>query len=220
MERFLEAYVGEYASGKSEVAINRALDLKTQGREVTLVDFDLVEPFYTLRPLKRKLEEKGIQVLAWNREESMGLGETGNLIKREARWVLKRPGDIILDIGYGVEGSKTLNLLEEKEKYPQLKIYAVINIGRPLTNTVKKIVDYIKSLGIIHGLINNSHLGRETDIAFVQKGAELVTRAGKILKLPIMCSYVQQSLKEVIGEYDRQGNPVRILHRYMEEAFW
>ena len=36
-ERIVEAYIGEYASGKSEIAINRALELHSQGRQVSLV---------------------------------------------------------------------------------------------------------------------------------------------------------------------------------------
>ena len=60
MDRIVEAYIGEYASGKSENAVNRALTLAKQGREVTLVDLDLVEPVYTLRPLISLLEEKGV----------------------------------------------------------------------------------------------------------------------------------------------------------------
>ena len=60
-DRIIEAYIGEYASGKSEMAINRALELKNQGRQVTLVDLDTVEPFYTLRILKKDLEEMGLE---------------------------------------------------------------------------------------------------------------------------------------------------------------
>ena len=56
MVPIIEAYVGEYASGKSENAVNRALELKRQGLAVTLVDLDTVEPCYTLRPIKQELE--------------------------------------------------------------------------------------------------------------------------------------------------------------------
>src|SRR5690606_12288002 len=73
--RVLEAYVGEYASGKSENAINRGCQLARSGRRVRLVDLDLVEPFYTLRPLKRRLEREGLEVLAWETSELVGLGE-------------------------------------------------------------------------------------------------------------------------------------------------
>ena len=54
-QRIVEAYVGEYASGKSENAVNRALALHRQGRQVTLVDLDMVEPCFCLRPLKKSL---------------------------------------------------------------------------------------------------------------------------------------------------------------------
>ncbi len=45
-----EAYVGEYASGKSEVAINRARQLAQRQEKVTLVDLDLMEPFLIQPP--------------------------------------------------------------------------------------------------------------------------------------------------------------------------
>ena len=158
MERVVEAYTGEYASGKSENAINRALELKEQGHEVTLVDLDTVEPFYTLRPLKAWLEEQGITVIGWGPEDSFGLGETGGRIKPAARWVLRRKGAIILDIGYGVYGARTLNLVEEGDKDPDLQILAVVNTARPMTAKRDDIVEYIRSLGRVDGLVSNTHL--------------------------------------------------------------
>lgn len=220
MSRVLEAYIGEYASGKSEVAINRALDLLTDGRKVTLVDLDIVEPFYTLRPLKKELEAKGLKVLAWDTGETHGLGEVGNIIKPQVKWALRQEGDVILDIGYGVEGAKTLNLVEEKEKHPELKIYAVINIGRPATSDKEEIVEYIKTLGSVHGLINNSHLGKETDLAFIQEGARVVTEAARELGIPVIATTVEARFGPEIGLQDSQGNPVRLLNRYMDRAFW
>jgi hypothetical protein len=110
--RIVEAYIGEYAAGKSEVALSRALELAQGGSQVTLVDLDLVEPCYTLRPLQQDLKAGGVDVIAWETKELIGLGEAGTILKPQARWSLKRPGNIILDIGYGVEGSRILQLLE------------------------------------------------------------------------------------------------------------
>jgi hypothetical protein len=50
----LEAYIGEYASGKSENAVNRAVQFADLGRKVTLVDLDLVEPDWKHRKLRKK----------------------------------------------------------------------------------------------------------------------------------------------------------------------
>lgn len=220
MARIVEAYIGEYASGKSEVAINRALDLLKKESPVTLVDLDIVEPFYTIRPIKRELEEKGLKVIGWETSETKGLGEAGNLIKPAMKWVLRQEGNIVLDIGYGVEGAKTLNLVEEKEKHPELRIYAVINIGRPITSDREEIISYVQTLGQVHGLINNSHLGDETDVSFIEEGSKIVTEAAQALGLEVIATTIDYRLKDKIGSHDSFGNPIRLLYRYMDRSFW
>ncbi|WP_273483785.1 hypothetical protein [Desulforamulus ruminis] len=219
-KRIVEAYVGEYASGKSEVAVNRALELAGLGRKVNLVDLDIVEPCYTLRPIKKKLEDAGMTVIAWETRETMGLGEAGNTIKPESRWALYREGDVILDIGYGIEGAKTLNLLEGVEETPELKIIAVINAKRPMTSTVKEILDYIKELEPIHALINNTHLGDETTPEVVQEGARMVSEVSNILGIPVVATTADQEVARQLGAQDSMGHPVRPLVRYMPHTFW
>jgi hypothetical protein len=216
----LEAYIGEYASGKSENAVNRAVQFADLGRKVTLVDLDLVEPTYTLRPLKKILEQKGVSVLAWDTDELIGLGETGNILKPEVRFCLRHPGDVILDIGYGSFGAQVLNLVEGAADNPDLKVYAVINIARPLTSDVSAIVEHVRLLDQVDGLINNSHLGEETDIDFVREGARIVTEAAAALGLPVVATSVMEQLSKAVGETDWYGHPVRVLHRYLPQAFW
>jgi hypothetical protein len=210
----VEAYIGEYASGKSENAVNRALWLANQGRKVTLADLDIVEPFYTLRPIKEKLESKGIEVIAWESSQTMGLGEAGNVIKPELRWVLKKPGDIILDVGYGVEGAKTLNIIPGAYENPYLKIIVVINTSRPMTSTVEDIVEYVKSLGRVDGIVNN------TNIDIIQNGAKLIKEASTILKVPVLFTSAEVSHQKKLGKRDIVGNPVFYIERYMPETFW
>lgn len=219
-EPVIEGYVGEYASGKSENAVNRALSLVKQGRKVTLADLDIVEPFYTLRPIKSELESLGLNVLAWETKDTFGLGEAGTLLRPEIRWVLKRDGDIILDIGYGVEGAKTLNLLEGVKDNPYLKIIAVINISRPLTHTVDDIVEYVASLGRVDALLNNTHLGEETTVQVIQEGAKVVSEAAKRLGLEMICTSAEERFKPELGDKDIMGNPIKYLRRFMPQTFW
>ncbi|MGD0621895.1 MAG: hypothetical protein ABSA82_05445 [Thermacetogeniaceae bacterium] len=218
--RVVEAYIGEYASGKSEIAVNRALELTRLGRPVTLVDLDLVEPCYTLRALKKELEQAGITVLAWETGELIGLGETGNLVKPSTRFCLLRPGDVIMDIGYGISGARVLNLVENAWQDPDLKIYAVINVARPMTATVDQIVDHVRDMGRVDGLINNSHLGDETGVAIVDQGARTVADASRILGIPVVATVVPEGLASSFGKSDRYGHPVRVIRRHMPRAFW
>lgn len=218
--RVLEAYIGEYAGGKSENAVNRAVELARLGRRVTLVDLDLVEPCYTLRPLKGILGEKGVTVLAWDTGELIGIGETGNILKPEVRFCLRHPGDVILDIGYGASGLQVLNLVEGAAEEQDLRVYAVINIARPMTASVAGIIEHVRSLDKVDGLINNSHLGEETDIEFVQEGARIVKEAAAVLGLPVVATSVIERLAAAVGETDRYGHRVRVLQRYLPQAFW
>ena len=216
----VEAYVGEYASGKSELAINRALELCGKGEMVTLVDLDFVEPFYTLRPLKQMLEGKGLSVIGWGTKDSFGLGETGGRINPSARWVLKRPGHIIMDVGYGVHGAASLNLVEGALDNEELKVWAVINVTRPMTSTVEDIVDYVKNLGRVDGLINNTHLGHETTIDLVLAGWRVVKEAASLLGLPVVYSAVEERLRPEALASELRNQNIKFIRRYMPGAMW
>lgn len=221
IQRIVEGYIGEYASGKSENAINRAIELAKQGRTVTLVDLDLVEPFYTLRPIQDELSRLDIDVVAWHTNETMGLGEAGNVLKPEMKWVLRREGDIIMDIGYGIEGSKTLNLVEGALEDPDLRIIGVINISRPMTYTVEDIVEHVRDMQPVHALLNNTHLGDETTLEVIKEGSERVSQAARELGIPVVATTVDESLKSAFPQgTDWLGNPIRTLKRFMPRAFW
>lgn len=219
-KRIVEAYTGEYAGGKSENALNRALALARQGRKVTLVDLDIVEPVYTLRPLQAELTALGVHVIAWQTRDTIGLGEAGTILKPDARWALRNEGDIILDIGYGVEGTKTLNLLEGAGADPDLCVIAVINISRPMTAGVGDIVAHVREIGRADALLNNTHLSEETSAAVVQEGARVVTEAARQLGLPVAATAAVADIAKEIGPFDCMGNPVRVLTRFMQKAFW
>lgn len=219
MGRIIEAYIGEYASGKSEMAINRALELMKQDRQVTLVDLDTVEPFYTLRTLKKFLEGMGLNVISFAREDSFGLGETGAMLNPRARWALMNPGDIIMDIGYGVQGAKTLNLVEGAYESPDLKILAVINGTRPMTDTQDKVVEYLTELGRVDAIILNTHLGDKSTTEIIKKGNDMIAAAARDLNIPIAYVALSEDLRDFIPG-DEYTVPIKYIKRYMPGAMW
>lgn len=220
MADLIEAYVGEYASGKSEVAVNRSLLLHSQGHAVTLVDLDLVEPTYTLRPLKRRLVGMGLRVIAWETGETTGLGEAGMVLHPEVRSVLRHQGSVVLDVGYGVYGSEVLNLVEGALQHPALRIYLVVNLSRPMTGSVRDVVNEARRFQHLDGVVNNTHLGQETTPQLVQQSALLVGEAAKELHLPVVATTAIAEVARLIGQRDIAGNPVWNIHRYLPDAFW
>lgn len=216
--RIIEAYVGEYASGKSEIAINRALELQRMQRKVTLVDLDIVEPFYTLRPIKESLEKEGLNVIAYSRSDSFGLGETGAMLNPQARWALRNEGDVIFDVGYGIHGAKTLNLIEEADQ-SGITVLAVINYMRPMTGSVKLIKEYIKELGIVHAIVANTHLGDETTLDIIIKGNLEIFEAARQIEIPVAYIAIEEKHKESVNK-EEFIVPVKFIRRYMPAAIW
>lgn len=217
--RIVEAYIGEYASGKSEMAINRALELKNQGRRVTLVDLDTVEPFYTLRILKKDLEQMGIDVISFAREDAFGLGETGAMLNPQARWALMREGDIILDIGYGIQGAKTLNLVEGAYESPDLKILAVINGSRPMTDSREKIKEYLVELGRVDAIVLNTHLGDKSTPEIIIQGNNVVKEAAGEVGIPIAYMAIEENWREAMPSTENNIT-TKYIKRYMPGAIW
>lgn len=219
--RIVEAFVGEYASGKSENAVNRALSLYEQGhRPLTLVDLDIDEPTYTLRPIKLQLEQSGLGVIAWETRQTVGLGEAGSTIHPDVKWSLRKEGHLVYDVGYGVYGSRTLNLVEGVWDCPELRVYMVINLSRPMTSSVDRIVDEVRSFGRVNALINNTHLGDETTTDLIYKGADAVAQAALVLDMPVAATSAVENLAAELRAEGRLPHPIWSLKRFMPQAFW
>jgi hypothetical protein len=113
-----------------------------------------------------------------------------------------------------------LNLVEGALEHPRLELLLVVNTARPLTSTVDGIEDEARRFTRITGLVNNTHLGEETEMQLVQRGAERVSLAARRLDLPVVATCALQSLAAEMGPEDIMGNPVWPLKRYLHTAFW
>jgi len=226
MARKVEVYAGAYASGKSEISINRALMLHNKGKQITLVDLDTVEPAYTLRPIKNELENLGLHVVT--QTGYIGLGETGNVISGEQKNCLLFPGDIVIDVGYGAGGLDILEVISGIDKEEDLDIYIVINTSKPETSNVDDIVEYIKwSQGSgnynwkkFNGIISNTHFADETEKNDVINGFRKTKQASEILNIPIIAITVSESLYPEFGSDSFEDIPLWPLKRFMPKALW
>ena len=54
---------GHYGSGKTNIAVNWAKMLKAQGKSVTIVDLDIVNPYFRTKDSQREFDELGIKLV-------------------------------------------------------------------------------------------------------------------------------------------------------------
>lgn len=224
--RRVEVYTGAYASGKSETAINRAIDLHNSGKSVTIVDLDTVEPAYTLRPLVKQLEEKGLNVIA--QTDYFGLGEAASYVTGDQINCLSvAEDDVVIDVGYGASGLDVLDILNGIEKEADLNIYIVINTSKFETSSVENILEYIEfSSGLekrewkkFSGIISNTHFGDETTKEDVISGLEMIKEVSEKTGIPVIAVGVDKKLE---SEFENTclGVPVWIYDRMMPNALW
>ena len=225
--RTVEIYTGAYASGKSENAINRAISYIKENKEITLVDLDTVEPAYCMRPLEKQLREMGIDLIL--QSDYFGLGEAGSYVTNEQINCLKKTDkDIVIDVGYGVTGLDTLDILNDIDKEENIKIYLVVNTSKFETRDVESILEYIqfnsgenaKPWKKISGLISNTHLGDETTIEDIKRGYEILKEVSKITKTPIVYISVDEKFKSEFLQNEFDGTPVKYLTRLIPKALW
>ncbi len=225
MDRTIEVYAGAYASGKSETAINRARHLAEQGKSITLVDLDSVEPAYTLRPIAHELTALGINVIT--QPDNFGLGEAASYVTSAQINCLKNDGNIIIDVGYGSGGLDILDIINDIGDEKNLCINLVVNTAKYETSTLDNIIEYVEfSEGVnkrpwkkFCGLISNTHFGDDTTKEDIINGYQKLKEASLILKIPITAIGVPEKLaSEFELKYD--NTDIWIYKRMMPRAFW
>ena len=225
MTRTVEVYAGAYASGKSETALNRARILTEQGKKITLVDLDSVEPAYTLRPIAKELTDLGINVIT--QLDNFGLGEAASYVTSAQINCLKNDGDIVIDVGYGAGGLDILDIITDIDKEKDLRIYLVVNTSKFETSTVENIIEYVTfSEGLekrpwkkFAGFISNTHFGDETTKEDIINGYEKLKEVSKQLNIPIKAIGVPSNLAlDFSRTYD--GIEIWFYNRMMPKAFW
>ena len=225
--RTVEIYTGAYASGKSENAINRAISYIKDKKEITLVDLDTVEPAYCMRPLEKKLKDFGINLIL--QSDYFGLGEAGSYVTNEQINCLKKTkGDIIIDVGYGVTGLDTLDILNDIDLEQNIQIYLVVNTSKFETRDVESILEYIefnngenlKPWKKITGFISNTHLGDETTLTDIKRGYQILNEVSRCTSIPIVAISVDEKFKDEFKDGIYDNKPVRFLTRLMPNALW
>lgn len=170
---------GNYGSGKTELALNLALQSASKGFRTTLVDLDIVNPYFRSAEKSAELEEKGIRVLM----PTFALTTVDiPALPAEIQSVFETPWDkIIFDVGGDDTGAAALGRYAPQfRRYRQQTVSVmVINCMRPLTGTLEDILDLngrIAARGRLQTdwFINNTNLADQTEPDMVQYGESIV----------------------------------------------
>ena len=194
---------GHYGTGKTNCAVNMAMDLKRQYPKVAVADLDIVNPYFRTKDSEAEFEKAGIELIC-SRYANTNL-DIPALPENLYRITEDRDTKMILDIGGDDSGAIVLGRLAsailDENDYEML---TVINKYRPLTPDVESTVEVLREIEAssripFTGIVNNSNLGEETvpeDVAASLKYAEDVASA---MGIPVVMTTVKADLYEVLA---------------------
>lgn len=214
--------VGDYGSGKTEIAVNLALHLASfrntiaELEHVTIADLDLVNPYFRCREAMELMEHDGIEVVVppgGHRFADLPilLPQIKGLLQDD------RPGRVsVLDVGGDEVGSRVLAGINQSFDPKTHGFWFVVNANRPFNDTVQGCVRAIRRIegasGLrVTGLVSNTHMMADTTLEMVQQGIELSEQISELLGIPIILIGAMDGLAEQLST----SHPVLTMRRWM-----
>lgn len=191
--------VGHFGSGKTEIALNLAMDLASRGKPVTMADLDVVKPYFRTRSARALLTESGIDLLV---PEGDHIHADLPIIVPQIRSHLRHPsGHLIVDVGGDDVGARVLGSLSDVVPADAAECFLVLNFRRPSTPDVAGAVAMAREIEVVGrlpltGLISNTHLMDQTTPEVILEGLDSARATGDRLGLPVVSVAVAEALAD------------------------
>ncbi|KUK52164.1 MAG: hypothetical protein XD78_2172 [Desulfotomaculum sp. 46_296] len=201
-QKQLSLFAGGFGSGKTEVALNYAVNLHQKGFPVTVVDLDILNHYFRAGTAKKSLEKMGIAMIS--PREELAYADLPALSPGIYSVLQGGKGYGVLDIGGDDLGAIALSRFREDIPEDGHCFFLVVNPYRPMTADVKGIDKVKRSIESasrlkIHALVSNPNLGHGTDIETVMNGHQIVMKASEELGLPVDFLSIRRDLADLIA---------------------
>jgi len=187
---------GHYGCGKTNLSVNLALDLTARYSQVTLVDLDVVNPYFRSSDYTALLERHGVRVIA---PTFAGTTLDTPVLSPAIASAFEADGAVIFDVGGDDAGATALGRYSKDIAPLDYDLLYVINRYRSLTTTAEEAAALLAEIeGAAHlkatGVVNNSHLRGDTTAATVRDSVEFARETARLLDLPLRFTTVPIAL--------------------------
>lgn len=194
---------GHYGSGKTNVAVNIAAELKKTRDSVTVADLDIVNPYFRTKDSAAYFEEQGIRLICSAYANSNV--DIPALPQEMYALTDDRSMTAVLDIGGDDRGALVLGRLAPKILLENdYEMLMVINCYRPLTRDAVSTLEVMREIEYaggmrFTGLVNNSNLGAQTDVENILASREYAEEVSRLSGLPIVMTTVARELYPAVA---------------------
>jgi hypothetical protein len=232
----LVLFTGRFGSGKTEAAINYALDLTgrsgsaasetatrdncgflaAQSLGVILVDLDIVTPYFRSRETAEAMAQRGVQVVA---PAVVGQHLHIPAITPQILGAIQQTDrPTVLDVGGDRQGARALGQFSGAIRERGYTLHFVVNPYRPFTETLEGLASSIAEIEAsarlqVTDLVSNPNLMRETTRQQIVDGHAKIERFARELDLPIAFVCIERRWLATF-ERDDFAQPILPLDRF------
>lgn len=195
--------VGNYGSGKTELSLALALEMRRSepNSRIALVDLDIVNPYFRSAEQSDLLRQHSIEVFM----PSFAMSTVDiPALPANIMAVFEQPFDrVIIDVGGDDTGATALGRYAPQltTRREEITMLYVVNPFRPLSGTEEDIAELFGLIGqkariTPDALVNNANLQEHTTAQDVLEGQALLEKVSQRLNLPLAFTAGLPHLKE------------------------
>jgi hypothetical protein len=223
--RPITVLVGHAGVGKTNVALGLALDQAAGGREVTLADLDVVNPYFRSSDYPELLRESNIRliapVLARTTLDTPSLtGELDAVIEEVAADPDRRR--LIIDVGGDDDGATTIGRWSKmlRDAGNSMQVLYVVSAFRALTQTPAEAAAMLPDIEEhahlrADAILNTSNLGDATTQENVEHGRSFASEVAQLTGLPLVATIVPAVVGELPAEDGPEREPMVLMPRHV-----
>ena len=216
----LTLFAGHYGSGKTNIAVNYALLLAKEGKQVCIGDLDIVNPYFRTADSAKELEKAGVTLISPQFANSNV--DLPALPAEAYRLVEDKSIYGIMDIGGDDRGAYALGryvpAIKAENDY---RMIFVANCYRPLTRTPEEALEVMGEIEAACGLaftdlVNNANLGTETTADTVLSSLSYMEKLSELSGLPIFAHTAEASVAQQLFGKLEPVIPLQLQEKYFD----
>ena len=212
-QKRITVFCGHYGSGKTNIAVNYALRLKQTHARVSIIDLDIVNPYFRTKDSEDELRAAGVELICSDYAGSNL--DIPALPASMMRPVAERETLCVFDVGGDDQGAVALGRFADQIKAGNdYEMLFVLNFYRPLTRTSEEALAVMREIEAacslrFTGIVNNSNLGEATTVSDILATDERTAQLCALSGLPLVATTVRTDLA---ADPALQGKDVFPLH--------
>ncbi len=221
--------IGNYGSGKTEIALNMAVRAAAEGKRTQVIDLDKINDYFRMSDHVKLLDEKKINLVS---PTFAGAGLTQTNMSAAVGSAFAQDWDLVVfDVGGDPAGAMSLARYHSDFaalEPGQLEVYDIINVRRPMSETPEKILKLKADMEgfarqTVTGFVHNSNLQAWASAQDLRDGYPVVRAASEMSGIPIvhttgLPAYLDEFLRDEGLDRRFIGTPIP-LTTYMHRSW-